>query len=115
MAATAGAALAQLLPDNGPLLQRFYQAHQLLIHGDADSLTRASAQLSELIKSAPNFHYLLAEKALVDLLRNSYQPFDSQAGAIARRYQPSGDDPRIEKHANHAASSGGRCIDAGAH
>ena len=55
----------------------FLPAHQLLIHGDADSLTRASAQLSELIKSAPNFHYLLAEKALVDLLRNSYQPFDS--------------------------------------
>ncbi len=76
--------LAQLLPDNGPLLQRFYQAHQLLIHGDADSLTRASAQLSELIKSAPNFHYLLAEKALVDLLRNSYQPFDSQALAQLR-------------------------------
>ncbi|KKZ16050.1 MULTISPECIES: lysine decarboxylation/transport transcriptional activator CadC [Serratia] len=76
--------LAQLLPDNGPLLQRFYQAHQLLIHGDADSLTRASAQLSELIKSAPNFHYLLAEKALVDVLRNSYQPFDSQGLAQLR-------------------------------
>ena len=75
---------AQLLPDNGPLLQRFYRAHQLLIHGDADSLTRASAQLSELIKSAPNFHYLLAEKALVDLLRNSYQPFDSRAPAQLR-------------------------------
>ncbi|MCG4322849.1 transcriptional regulator CadC, partial [Escherichia coli] len=56
----------------------------MLIHGDADSLTRASAQLSELIKSAPNFHYLLAEKALVDLLRNSYQPFDSQALAQLR-------------------------------
>ncbi len=32
----------------------------------------------------------------MDLLRNSYQPFDSRPGAIARRYQPSGDDPRIE-------------------
>lgn len=69
--------LAQLLPQNGPALQRFYQAHQLLVQGDADSLTRASSQLEAIIKASPDFEYAVAEKALVDLLRNSYQPLDA--------------------------------------
>ncbi|TQI81895.1 transcriptional activator of cad operon [Serratia fonticola] len=71
--------LALLLPQNGPVLQRFYQAHQLLIQGDADSLARASSQLDEIIKASPDFVYAVAEKALVDLLRNSYQPLDASA------------------------------------
>ncbi|VTR61653.1 Transcriptional activator CadC [Serratia fonticola] len=58
-------------------LQRFYQAHQLLVQGDADSLTRASSQLEAIIKASPDFEYAVAEKALVDLLRNSYQPLDA--------------------------------------
>jgi transcriptional activator of cad operon len=69
--------LALLLPQNGPALQRFYQAHQLLVQGDADSLTRASSQLEAIIKASPDFVYASAEKALVDLLRNSYQPLDA--------------------------------------
>lgn len=68
--------LALLLPQNGPALQRFYQAHQLLVQGDADSLTRASSQLEAIIKASPDFEYAVAEKVLVDLLRNSYQPLD---------------------------------------
>ncbi|MFI8417507.1 lysine decarboxylation/transport transcriptional activator CadC [Serratia sp. NPDC078593] len=70
--------LNSLLPKQGPALQQFYQAHQLLIQGDIDSLTHASEQLSELIKASPDFIYISAEKVLVDLFRNSYQPFDSQ-------------------------------------
>ncbi|HGM5492958.1 TPA: lysine decarboxylation/transport transcriptional activator CadC [Serratia fonticola] len=69
--------LQLLLPQNGPALQRFYQAHQLLVQGDADSLTRASSQLAAIIKSSPDFEYAVAEKVLVDLLRNSYQPLDT--------------------------------------
>ncbi|EFE96087.1 lysine decarboxylation/transport transcriptional activator CadC [Serratia odorifera] len=70
--------LNDVLPQQGPALQQFYQAHQLLIQGDVESLTRASELLSALMKSAPDFIYSGAEKALVDVLRNSYQPFDSQ-------------------------------------
>lgn len=70
--------LELLLPQNGPALQRFYQAHQLLIQGDVDSLARASSQLDGMIKTSPDFVYAAAEKALVDLLRNSYQPFDTR-------------------------------------
>jgi transcriptional activator of cad operon len=69
--------LMKLLPNSGPELQQYYQAHQLLIQGDIDSLTHASSMLGEMIKSTPDFIYVAAEKALADLLRNSYQPFDS--------------------------------------
>lgn len=69
--------LQLLLPQNGPALQRFYQAHQLLVQGDADSLIRASSQLEAIIKASPDFEYAVAEKVLVDLLRNSYQPLDA--------------------------------------
>ncbi|QIC88539.1 CadC family transcriptional regulator [Serratia liquefaciens] len=68
--------LTLLLPNSGPALQQYYQAHQLLIQGDNDSLTHASNMLADMIKITPNFIYLSAEKALADLLRNSYQPFD---------------------------------------
>lgn len=68
--------LIQLLPNSGPVLQQYYQAHQFLIQGDIDSLTHASSMLGEMIKSSPDFIYVAAEKALVDLLRHSYQPFD---------------------------------------
>ena len=76
--------LALLLPQNGPALQHFYQVHQLLVQGDADSLTRASGQLDAIIKASPDFVYAVAEKALVDLLRNSYQPLDAEALAQLR-------------------------------
>jgi len=65
------------LPNSGPALQQYYQAHQLLIQGDIDSLTHASNLLGEMAKKSPDFIYVAAEKALADLLRNSYQPFDS--------------------------------------
>ncbi|EMR7683881.1 lysine decarboxylation/transport transcriptional activator CadC [Yersinia enterocolitica] len=67
-----------LLPKQGQALQHFYQAHQLLIQGDNNSLNHASEMLSSMIKNSPDFHYISAEKVLVDLLRNSYQPFDGQ-------------------------------------
>ncbi|VEA69690.1 Transcriptional activator CadC [Serratia rubidaea] len=77
--------LDKLLPKQGPALQQFYQAHQLLIQGDMASLTRASALLDELMRSAPDFLYIAAEKTLVDLLRNSYQPFNSEQLAQLQR------------------------------
>lgn len=69
--------LMKLLPNSGPELQQYYQAHQLLIQGDIDSLTHASRMLGDMVKSSPDFIYIAAEKALADLLRNSYQPFDT--------------------------------------
>lgn len=77
--------LNKLLPKQGPALQQFYQAHQLLIQGDMASLTRASGLLSDLMKSSPDFLYIAAEKTLVDLLRNSYQPFDGEQLAQLQR------------------------------
>ncbi len=59
------------------LAAEYYQAHQLLIQGDIDSLTHASSMLGEMVKASPDFIYLSAEKALADLLRKPYQPFSS--------------------------------------
>lgn len=76
--------LALLQPHDGLTLQRFYQAHQWLIKGDIDSLNLASEQLNQIIKDSPDFVYAAAEKALVDLLRHSYQPLDASSLAQLR-------------------------------
>lgn len=59
-------------------LAQFYQALLLISDGDAPSLTKASALLNSIIKQSPNFAYAYAQKAMVEVLRHSQQPFDSQ-------------------------------------
>ncbi|MBB1201909.1 transcriptional regulator CadC [Enterobacteriaceae bacterium 89] len=70
------ALLRQYQPAQSASLAQLYQAHQLLMNGDADSLSKASAQLDEMIKQTPDFTYARVEKALVDALRHSQQPLD---------------------------------------
>ncbi|SFN05901.1 transcriptional activator of cad operon [Izhakiella capsodis] len=64
------------LPKQGMALARFYDAHQLLLKGDADSLSQASDILAGIIKQWPDYTWAYAEKALVDTLRYSQQPSD---------------------------------------
>lgn len=59
-------------------LAQFYQALQLVSVGDAPSLTKASSLLESIIKESPDFSYAYAQKAMVDVLRHSQQPFDSK-------------------------------------
>lgn len=59
-------------------LAQFYQALQLITVGDAQSLNKASDLLGNTIKASPDFTYAYAEKVMVDVLRHSQQPFDSQ-------------------------------------
>ena len=65
------------LPEAQSLAQ-FYQALQLVSIGDAPSLNKASTLLDSIIKSSPGFSYASAQKTMVDVLRQSQQPFDNQ-------------------------------------
>ncbi|ARJ43212.1 transcriptional regulator CadC [Pantoea alhagi] len=65
-----------MLPKQSEALQQYYEAHSLLLKGDPDSLTRASDILDKLISSNPDYFFAQAEKALVDILRHTGQPFD---------------------------------------
>ncbi|ORM82138.1 transcriptional regulator CadC [Pantoea deleyi] len=73
------AMLRQYQPEQSPALAQFYQAHQLLMNGDADSLSKASNRLDEIIRQAPDFTYAQVEKALVEALRRTQQQPDSQS------------------------------------
>ncbi|WP_370546093.1 lysine decarboxylation/transport transcriptional activator CadC [Edwardsiella tarda] len=66
-----------LVPTHSQMLQQYYQAHQLLLQGDGESLNQANHLLAQLIKQDPDFVYAKAEKALVDILLNSYQPLSA--------------------------------------
>ncbi|WP_370550536.1 lysine decarboxylation/transport transcriptional activator CadC [Edwardsiella tarda] len=66
-----------LVPTHSQMLQQYYQAHQLLLQGDGESLNQANRLLAQLIKQDPDFVYAKAEKALVDILLNSYQPLSA--------------------------------------
>ena len=66
-------------------LAQFYQALLLISEGDASSLTKASTLLDSIIKQSPDFAYGYAQKAMVDVLRNSQQPFDHQQLAALNR------------------------------
>lgn len=74
-----------LVPQHSQVLQLYYQAHQLLIQGDSDSLNQASVLLAQITKQSPEFIYARAEKALVDILLNSYQPFNASDLADLRK------------------------------
>lgn len=70
--------LKQYQPSQSIALTHFYQAHQLLMNGDVDSLGKASSLLADVNKQSPDFTYAWAEKALVDVLRHSQQPLDEK-------------------------------------
>jgi len=69
-------------PAQSTSLVTFYQAHQLLMKGDVDSLSKASELLEDVLKASPDFVYARAEKALVDVLRHSQQPLNNQQIAV---------------------------------
>lgn len=74
--------LTQYQPAQSTSLVAFYQAHQLLMNGDVDSLSKASERLDEVLKQSPEFIYARAEKALVDILRHSQQPLNDKQLAV---------------------------------
>lgn len=65
-------------PSDSSAITHFYQAHQLLMNGDVDSLYKASQVLDDVIKDSPDFSYAFAEKMLVDVLRHSQQTLDKE-------------------------------------
>lgn len=91
------AMLKQYQPAQSPSLTRLYQAHQLLMKGDVDSLGKASDILNDVIKQSPDFIYAYAEKALVDVLRHSQQPLDEkQLAMLYAEVEKVGDMPGIK-------------------
>ncbi|MFK3704619.1 lysine decarboxylation/transport transcriptional activator CadC [Klebsiella sp. NPDC088457] len=89
--------LRQYQPSHSTALTHFYQAHQLLMNGDVDSLGKASALLDDVIKDSPDFTYAYAEKTLVDVLRHSQQPLDKeQLSALYAEITRVGDMPGIK-------------------
>lgn len=72
------AMLRQYQSSKSTSLAKFYQAHQLLMNGDIDSLNKASVTLKDIISDSPDFTYALAEKAIVDVLRHSQQSLDEK-------------------------------------
>lgn len=64
-------------PQNTALM-RFYEARQLILSGDAQALGKASDILNGIIKETPDFNYAYEYKVLVDVLRQSQQPFDKE-------------------------------------
>ncbi|HDG1708348.1 TPA: lysine decarboxylation/transport transcriptional activator CadC [Kluyvera ascorbata] len=70
--------LTRLKLSEAQALAQFYQALQLVSIGDAPSLNKASTLLDSIIKSSPDFSYAFAQKTMVDVLRQSQQPFDNQ-------------------------------------
>lgn len=86
-----------LMPTYNPVLQRYYQAHQLLLQGDRESLNQANRLLTQIIQQDPDFVYVKAEKALVDILLNSYQPLDaSQLVALRQEINAVEQEPLLQ-------------------
>ena len=81
-------------------LAQFYQALLLISQGDAPSLTKASAMLDSIIKLSPDFAYGYAQKAMVDVLRHSQQPFDSsQLVALSHELDHVANMPELQNSA----------------
>ena len=92
------AMLRQFQPSRSISLAQFYQAHMLLMKGDTDSLSKASALLDEVIKQSPDFAYAAAEKVLVDALRHSQQSLnDKQLAALYSEIDRVSQLPQIEQ------------------
>lgn len=87
-------------PAQSTSLVAFYQAHQLLMRGDVDSLSKASERLDEVLKQSPEFIYARAEKALVDVLRHSQQPLnDKQLATLNSEIKRLSDTPGMKEMA----------------
>lgn len=94
------AMLRQYQPSQSLSLAQFYQAHQLLMNGDVDSLSKASDLLDDILKQSPDFSYAMAEKALVDILRHSQQPLaKSQLSTLSAEINRVGDIPVLKNMA----------------
>lgn len=92
--------LTQYQPAQSTSLVAFYQAHQLLMRGDVDSLGKASELLDEVLKQSPEFIYARAEKALVDALRHSQQPLnEKQLAALNNEIAYVNDAPGMKEMA----------------
>lgn len=92
--------LTQYQPAQSTSLVAFYQAHQLLMNGDVDSLDKASERLDEVLQHSPEFIYARAEKALVDVLRHSQQPLnEKQLAALNNEITRLGDTPGMKEMA----------------
>ena len=75
------AMMRQYRPSQSKSLANLYQAHQLLMNGDLDSLNKASAILEDAITLSPDFTYAIAEKTLIDVLLHSQQALDDRQQA----------------------------------
>jgi len=94
------AMLSHYQPAQSSSLVTFYQAHQLLMNGDVDSLDKASELLDEVLKASPDFTYARAEKALVDILRHSQQPLkDKQLAVLNNEITQVSDAPGMKEMA----------------
>ena len=92
--------LAQYQPAQSTSLVAFYQAHQLLMNGDVDSLAKASERLDEVLQQSPDFIYARAEKALVDVLRHSQQSLnEKQLAALNNEIMRLGNTPGMKEMA----------------
>lgn len=67
----------QFQPRRGALLTSFYRAHDYLMRGDVESLSRASELLGEILEEAQILS-TCGQKALVDVLRHSQHPLDEK-------------------------------------
>lgn len=65
-------------PIKSQSLAHFFEAHQLLMQGDAASLNKASEILEDVAKQSPEFTYVNAEKALIDIFRHTQQLLDDK-------------------------------------
>ncbi|EDM2128030.1 transcriptional regulator, partial [Salmonella enterica subsp. enterica serovar Kentucky] len=84
-------------PQNTALM-RFYEARQLILSGDAQALSKASDILNGIIKETPDFNYAYEYKVLVDVLRQSQQPFDKeQVAALNEEFKKIDQIPGVEK------------------
>ncbi|CGA71070.1 DNA-binding transcriptional activator CadC [Salmonella enterica subsp. enterica serovar Typhi] len=84
-------------PQNTALM-RFYEARQLILSGDAQALSKAGDILNGIIKETPDFNYAYEYKVLVDVLRQSQQPFDKeQVAALNEEFKKIDQIPGVEK------------------
>lgn len=70
--------LRQYSPGSSSVLQQFYQARQLMVKGDIDSLTKARTLLNSITEQQPDFTAAESDKVLADTLHNSEQPFEGK-------------------------------------
>lgn len=92
--------LAQFRLPQSSTSPHFYEAYQLLLNGDVQSLNKASTILETISKNSPEFVIAYQYKVLVDVLRHSQQPFNSQQmDALNNEFNKIAQMPGIEQNA----------------